>query len=322
MNLETLSDLCTPWCIRVVVTLRIAERVNEGETDITALSRAAGCDPAALESVMIHLVSKGVFERDESGRFLLNEGARGLLDPWFRIGLDLNGIGGRMSWAWGSLLKYVQTGKPAYSEIFGMPFWEDLDANPEIGKSFDDMMGPIGHGTPDPSFDIDGGWENIHHIVDVGGGTGAMLAGILNEYPWIRSTLVELPRTAALSSETFEGAGVEDRVEIARQSFFDPLPPGADLYIIRKVINDWPDEEAIAILKRCGEAAGRNGRVVVLKSFVEDKQVRGLAIEMMLVGGKSRTLSDARELLKKAGLRITSTDLQSNGDLVVEARSI
>src|SRR3954452_21703764 len=105
MNLETLSDLCTPWCIRVVVTLRIAERVSEGETDITALSRAAGCDPAALESVMVHLVSKGLFERDGSGRFLLNEGARGLLDPWFRIGLDLDGIGGRMSLAWGSLLK-------------------------------------------------------------------------------------------------------------------------------------------------------------------------------------------------------------------------
>jgi hypothetical protein len=48
------------------------------------------------------------------------------------------------------LLRAVRTGAPAYHEVFGRPFWEDLQAHPDIAASFDALMGPAGHGTPDP----------------------------------------------------------------------------------------------------------------------------------------------------------------------------
>src|SRR5207244_11276681 len=158
VDLETLSDLCTPWCIRVVVTLRIAEHIAAGATDIHSLATVTGCDAAALGSVLGHRVNKGVFEQTAPGRFALNDAARALLDPAQRIGLDLEGIGGRMSHAWGTLLTYVRTGAPAYHEVFGRPFWEDLDAHPEIAASFDALIGPQGHGTPEGRFDLTGGW--------------------------------------------------------------------------------------------------------------------------------------------------------------------
>ncbi|HEY6289138.1 MAG TPA: hypothetical protein VIW48_06815, partial [Nitrospiraceae bacterium] len=96
-NLSALSDLCTPWCIHVVATLRIADHLAAGTTDITTLAQEAGCDTDSLQRVLRHLVSKGVFQEPAPGRFARNEAALGLLDPAQHHGLDLTGIGGRMA---------------------------------------------------------------------------------------------------------------------------------------------------------------------------------------------------------------------------------
>ena len=103
VNLWALSDLCTPWCLHVAATLRIAERLKAGTEQIGDLAIAAGCDTYALHRVLTHLVGKGVFEEPSPGRFFMNEAAHGLLDPALRLGLHLEGIGGRMAHAWGTL---------------------------------------------------------------------------------------------------------------------------------------------------------------------------------------------------------------------------
>ncbi len=321
-NLGELSDLCTPWCIHVVATLRIAEHIDAGRERIDDLAAAAGCDPYALHRVLTYLVGRGVFEETTPGRFALNEVARGLLDPTMRIGLDLEGIGGRMAYAWGTLLTYVRTGAPAYHTLFGLPFWEDLDAHPEVGASFDALIGPTGHGIPNPEFQITGGWAAVRTVVDVGGGTGAMLAEILRLRPEVHGILVDLPRTVALSGEIFQAAGVADRVTTVGQSFFDPLPANADLYLLKKILNDWPDREATAILTRCAEAARPGGRVVVLGGIGPENAPRALVIEMVLVGGKHRSVSEFRELAREAGLEILAAERQSSGYFVVECRPI
>lgn len=319
VNLGALSDLCTPWCIHVVATLRIADHIAAGITEIDDLASAAGCDSYALHRVLTYLVGKGVFHETAPGRFALNEVAQGLLDPSQLIGLDLDGIGGRMAYAWGTLPTYVRTGKPAYHQIFGRPFWEDLDAHPHIAASFDALIGPVGHGTPNPEFQITGGWGPVRTVVDVGGGTGALLAEILRARPEIHGTLVDLPRTVARSAEIFQAAGVAGRVTTVGQSFFDPLPARADLYLL-KVLNDWPDREATAILRRCAEAARPTGRVVVLGGVGPDDAPRPLAIEMVLVGGQHRTLTEFREIARQAGLEVSAAGRQPSGYFVVECR--
>lgn len=318
VNLWEMSDLRTPWCIRVAATLRIADRIASGINQVDELAKAADCNPYALHRVLSHLAAKGVFEEPVPGSFNLNEAAQGLLDPAIRIGLDLEGIGGRMAHAWGTLLYYVRTGKPGYQDVFSQPFWEDLDAHPEIAASFDHMIGPAGHGTPSADFQITGGWEKVRSVVDVGGGTGAMLVEILRKWPEMYGTLVDLPRTVELSEEIFRAAGVAERVTMVGQSFFDPLPAGADLYLLRGILNDWPDQEAAAILRRCGEAARPSGRVVVLKGMAAEDAPRGVSIEMVLLGGKQRTVSEIRELAKEAGLEVMAAGQQPNGYFVAE----
>jgi hypothetical protein len=318
MNLWDMSDLALPWSIRVVATLRIADKMDAGISDIDELAAAAKCNSGVLRGVLEFLVDKGLFEEPSPGRFRLNDAARGLIEPALQIGLDLNGIGGRMAGAWGTLLSYVRTGVPAYKEAFGLAFWEDLEAHPEIAASFDAMIGPQGHGNFNGDFEINGGWGAVRTVVDVGGGTGAMLAAILQLRPSVCGVLVELPRTVVRAGETFRAAGVEDRVKAVAQSFFDPLPSGADIYLLRGVLNNWADAEARTLLSRCAEAARPGGRVVVLKSVSSDGTRHGLPISMLLVGGKDRSITEFRSLAQQSGLQVVAAGQQPSGYFVVE----
>jgi len=321
-DLWTLSDLCTPWSVHVVATLRIADHIAAGNTQIDKLAAASGSDADSLLRLLRHLVGKGLFEEPAPGRFALNGLARGLLGPSGRLGLDLDGIGGRMAHAWGSLLAAVRSGAPAYHRVFGRPFWEDLQAHPDVAASFDALMGPAGHGTPDPEVLVTGGWESVRTVVDVGGGTGSLLAEILRTKPSVRGTLVDLPATVARSSQTFQDAGVADRVATVGQSFFDPLPPGADLYLLKNVLGDWPDREALAILRRCADAARPVGRVVVLGGVSPDEPggPPPELLMMVLVGGKNRSLAQFRELAHAAGLDVQAAGRLRSGRFAVECR--
>jgi SAM-dependent methyltransferase len=324
VDVRALSDLCTPWCVHVVATLRIADHIAAGITQVDDLAAASATVSGSLHRVLRHLIGKGVFEEPAPGQFALNEPARTLLGPSGRLGFDLDGIGGRMAYAWGSLLGAVRTGLPAYYTVFGRPFWADLEAHPDIAASFDALMGPAGHGDPSPEVLVTGGWEAVRSVVDVGGGTGALLAAILRARPAVRGTLVDLPRTVARSGETFQAAGVAERVTAVGQSFFDPLPAGADLYLLKNVLADWPDPEATAVLRRCEEAARPAGRVVVLGGVSPDEG-NGPSPEllmMVLVGGKDRTLAEFRELARAAGLEVQAAGRQQSGRFVVECRPI
>lgn len=321
-DLRVLGDLQTPWCLRVVVTLGIPARVAAGVAAIEDLARDTGCDQEALHNVLGHLVARGVFEEPAPGRFALNDLARGLLDDGVRIGFDLEGIGGRFAHAWGTLLTYVRTGRSGYAEAFGRPFWDDLDAHPELAASFDALMGPAGHGVPDAEIPLTDGWDHVRTVVDVGGGTGALLAEILRAQPGVRGTLVDLPRTVARARETFEAAGVAERVTMVGQSFFDPLPAGADLYVLKSVLNDWPDGETIAILARCAEAARPAGRIAIMGGVRPDNAPRGFGVDTLLLGSKTNRVAEFRELAARAGLEVIATGVQPSGRLVVECRPV
>lgn len=321
MDIWALSDLCTPWCVHVVSTLRIPDHIAAGKTRIDDLAAASGSSSDSLHRVLRHLVGKGIFEEPTPGRFALNEPARALMESPMRLGLDLDRFGGRMAYAWGSLLTAVRTGAPAYHTVFGRPFWEDLQAHPEISASFDALMGP-GHGRPDPEVLVTGGWDSVRTVVDVGGGTGSLLAEILRARPTVRGTLVDLPPTVARSGEIFQAAGLAECLTTVGQSFFDPLPAGADLYLLKSVLPDWPDREAMAILTRCAEAARPSGRIVVLSGVSPDDGIgpSPALLMMVLVGGKDRSLSEFRELAGASGLEVHAAERQQSGRFVVECR--
>jgi hypothetical protein len=323
MDLWSLADLSTPWSLYTVATLRVADHLEQAPMPIASLAAACEADAGALARVLRHLISKGVFAEPAPGTFALNDAARGLLDPGFHLGLNLAGFGGRMALPWSTLLTAVRTGRPAYAEVFGRPFWEDLEAHPELAAEFDALMGPDGHGAPDPEVLIDPAeWAGIRSVADVGGGTGSLLASILRAHPHVRGTLVDLPRAVARSRGTFEPAGVLERVTLSPQSFFDPLPSGCDLYLLSKVLGDWPDAEAKAILARCADAARPHGRVIAVNGVTPEAVASPELMMLVLVGGKNRTLEEFRELAREAGLEVTAAGRNANGRFQVECRTL
>src|SRR5580692_643107 len=234
VDLDQMLDLATPWCLRAAATLRLADHMKAGHHDVAELAALTNADRDALHALLGYLVSKGVFREQGPGRFECNRAAEQLAEAQF---LDLAGIGGRMAYAWGTVLDYVRTGQPSYDKVFGLPFWEDLAAHPRIAADFDALMGPAGHGVPDYDIELSDGWEAVRTVVDVGGSTGALLAALLRRHPGTRGILVDLPGTVARAAETMKEAGVADRVTVQGQSFFDPLPAG-DLYVLKSVLND------------------------------------------------------------------------------------
>ena len=321
VDLGPMLDLATPWCLHVAATLRITELISAGRNGIAELAAAAGCDRDALHAVLGHLVSKGVFTEESPGWFTCNSAAEQLADMPF---LDLDGIGGRMAHTWGTLLAYVRTGQPAYQQVFGRPFWEDLAAHPRIAAEFDALIGPAGHGVPDFDIELSDGWAPVRTVVDVGGGTGAMLASLLRRHPQARGILVDFPGTVARAGEVIGSFGVADRVTLRGQSFFDPLPAGADLYLLKSVLNDWPDEPTVAILRSCAEAAIQTTQatsaIAILGGVSADETPRSLGIDMLVAGGKTSTLTQFTELARQAGLEVVAARTQSSGRFVVECR--
>ena len=146
--------------------------------------------------------------------------------------------------------------------------------------------------------------------------------GVLRRHPQAEGILVDLPGTVARAGDVIESFGVSGRVTVKAQSFFDPLPAGADLYLLKSVLNDWADEPTVAILRRCAEAARSDGAIAVLGGVSADETPRLLGIDMLVAGGKTSTLTQFTELARQAGLEVVAARTQSSGRFVVECQPV
>jgi hypothetical protein len=327
-TLAPLMDLVTPMALRVVATLRLADFVpDDGDgagVDVAEMARLAGANPDALARMLRHLVCHGVFTEPRPDQFAAGPAAallRSSHPASMRAWLDLDGFGGRMDLAFTGLAHTVRTGEPAWETVFGQPFWTYLDANPGIGASFDAVM------AADADYRsalVDGyDWTGIRHVTDVGGGTGRLLADVLRHSPHLRGTLLDLPETVARGRAYLAGLGLDTRCDVAGQSFFDPLPAGADAYLLNRVIHDWDDTRASQILRRCAEAAGDQGRVLVIESHGRGGDDPAAFAEMnlrmlVLAGGRERTLDDYAALAAGAGLRIAAVHRATDRHMIIE----
>ena len=215
--------------------------------------------------------------------------------------------------AWGELMYTLQTGKPAYEHLYGKSHFERLAEEPEMSAHFNAAMVEISARVAQAfitSFDFQGGST----VVDVGGGNGGMLLAVLQAHPGMHGLLVALAQGLAGARETLAAAGVADRVTLREGSFFEAAPTGADLYLLKSIIHDWDDERALTILRTCRRAMSDRSRLVLLERRFPERienademltTVMGDLQMMVVLGGKERTDNEYRELMAKAGLRMT-----------------
>lgn len=324
VDLTALADLVTPWAIRVAATLRLADHIAAGHTALPDLARAADADPDALRRMLRVLTGRGVFAEPEEDVYALTPAAELLKDGGafgLRAWFDVDGMGGRMDQAFGRLLDTVRTGEPAYPLVHGRSLWQDTLEDPELARSYADLMAAHTRFAA-PEVVAAHAWPERGHVVDVGGGSGSLLTRLLTVRPGLRGTLLDLPEAAEKAGRALAAAGLGERASVHPGSFFDPLPAGADLYLLTWVLHDWSDDEALSILRRCAEAAADGGKgdgeILVVENLVTDGRRADVAAAMdlrllVLFGGRERTPRQLDDLVSRAGLRVTGRRVTGTG---------
>jgi 2,7-dihydroxy-5-methyl-1-naphthoate 7-O-methyltransferase len=304
-RLRQLAGLATPMALRVAVTLGLPDRLRTtaGPADLAA---ELDVHPVALELLLGHLVTLGALDRTGTGYRTTDFGAHlgedagtGLADL-----LHLDRAGGRGELAFTELRHSVVTGEAGYPRRYGTDFWTDLATHPELRESFDrQMTHRIRTQLPAIVAGVD--WARFGTIVDVGGGHGTLLAAILTAHPVVRGHLIDLDPTAEGARRTFADHGLTDRTEVTAASFFDPLPRGADAYLLADVLHDWDDPNAHRILARCAEALPPDGRVLVLEAIGGLRANSEMDLVMLTCyGSRERTLAEFRALAAPHGLAV------------------
>jgi len=302
-----MAGLATPMALRVAVTLGLPERLLAAETEVAELAAELDVSPAALDRLLAHLASIGVVEQTAAGYRTTEFGAH-LADPDSDVlsQLHLDSAIGRADLAFVELLHTVRTGGAGYPRRYGQDFWADLAEQPQLRESFDRQMtrrfrAQVPHIVS--GFD----WSRFPRIVDVGGGHGTLLAAILAAHPTTSGQLVDLAPTAAEAARTFDSHGLGDRARALAGSFFDPLPAGADAYLLCDILHDWDDEHAHRILARCVEAAGSTGRILVVEAVGGRRAHSAYDLSMLVFfGGRERRTEEFRALAAVHGLALDS----------------
>ena len=312
-RLDRLVDLATPFAVRTAVTLRVPDQIAAGVRRLDELAKVCEADSGALARLLRYLVHKGVFVEVSPEVFALTDVGELLCDR-SRGGrgayLDLGSLGARTDLAFIGLPHAIRTGGPSYATVHGRDYWADLDAQPAMRAYFDELMLSQQLITA-PEVASLYPWHEVGSVTDVGGGSGGLLAELLVAHPHLRGTLVDRPEPVSTAVRRFADRGLADRAEAVVGDFFSPLPAGADVYVVSRALTDWNDAHATAILRRCAEAAGRRGRVLVVEVLPTEPYVAHLSpydLTMLVsVGGRERGVDDHVALAGEADLALDRT---------------
>jgi hypothetical protein len=303
--------------LRALVLLGIADYVADGEMALGELSQAINAPPASVSRLMRAAVALGLCSEVGPGRFrltdvgqLLRQGAPGNAAGWTALM-----TAPWMLAAWDELGTAVQVNNTRFTDVHGLGFWDFVARYPERAGVFDEAMTSGAQGRAnDLLAAVD--WSSVRLAVDVGGGQGRLLASVLAKQPQVRG--IVLDRHEVVTTPAAETAAVVDRLDMRGGDFFAAIPEGADVYVLSRIVHDWPDRDAITILRTCRAAMTRDARLVLLEQVAPEQaeatpdERLGLALKdlnmLVLVGGQERTLGEYRHLLEAAELTLDRVD--------------
>lgn len=304
--------------------LGIADHVAAGVERAECLANATKTHPVALRRLLRALCSleilrehgDGCFELTELGETLRTDDPSGV-QPWAIM------LGAPFIWRpWGRLLETIQTGEAAFDRIFGRPFKELNSLSPEDAEVYNTAMN-AGATMNVPTIVRAYDFSEFDTIVDLGGGRGSLLRGILEAYDRPRGILFDLPEVVATATE-LNCSPVADRCTVVGGDFFQAVPNGADAYLLKGILHSHEDAEAVAILQRVREAMNSKGKLlivdVVLQDANEPNPQKALMDLMMLalVPGHERTEQEFQTLLDQSGFRLSRVITTDHQNAIVE----
>ena len=305
--LQLVNGFQVSQAIHVAAVLGIADMLKDGPRTIDDIARNTETEPGATYRLMRALAAVGVL-LEEAGRVFsltpvgacLRGDGPGSLRDWAIF------IGHESNWnTWGSLLLGVKSGENVFPQVHGTSVWKYRADRPELSAIFDRATAVTKSGAS--ILDIYD-FSAFGVIVDVGGGNGLLLASLLSAYPQARGILFDQPHVA--SNNELAKVGVADRCEVVGGTFFEEIPAGGDVYILRAVIHDWDDENSVAILKTCRKAMSNSAKLLLNERVVgppnEDAHTKFSDLNMLVnPGGRERSEEEYARLLDAADLRLS-----------------
>jgi len=308
--------------IYVAAELGIADLLTIRPQTAEELAEQTNTNFDALYRVLRALASVGIFTEDTDCRFSLTPLAECLRsdapDSLRSFGVMM---GAEFYQAWGNLLYSVKTGEQGFQKRFGVPFFQYMTEHPERHSIYDAAMMVHGIAETEPMLDAYD-FSAFRTVVDVGGGHGRMLAAILNHYPAMEGILFDLPAVADRARAIVSGFGLSKRCRIVGGDFFVSVP-ASDAYVMRHILHDWDDDEAVSILRNCRNAMNAEGRILVVETVIpplnEPCFGKWLDLMMLIVGGRERTEEQYRHLFSRAGLKLNRIVSTAHEISVIEA---
>ncbi len=278
---------------------------------VEELADKTGMNAPSLYRLLRTLASIGVFSETADRKFELTPISSLLRSDVSNSVRDFAVMMGE-DWiwqAWGELPYSVETGGVAHEKVQGMGSFEFFQKNEEAGKVFNAAMTNFTRAIIPAVIEVYD-FSGVNRLVDIAGGHGLLLAGILKANPHLQGVLFDLPFVIEGAGELLQKEDVSDRVELASGDFFESVPKDADAYMMKHIIHDWDDENSIKILQNIRSAMNDNGKVLIIEMVVpegnEPSPSKALDILMLVMeGGKERTKDEYRKLLEASGFRLT-----------------
>jgi hypothetical protein len=295
--------------LHVAAHLGLADLLKEGPRSVAHLAKAAGAHERSLYRLLRALAGEGVFVEDEQGRFGLTPLGDCLRSDAPHSQRSMAIMNGEEHYrCWGELLYCVQTGRTAFEKLYGQPIFDYLAAHPRQARIFDEGMVGV-HGTETKAMLDAYDFHGIGTLADLGGGNGSLLSATLQRHPNLRGLLFDRPDVIERARANLKAAGLENRCTLIAGSFFETVPAGADVYLMRHIIHDWNDEQCRTILRHCRKAVPSSGRLLLVESVIppgnEPSFAKLLDLTMLAIpGGMERTEAEYRELLASAGFHL------------------
>ncbi len=294
------------------VSLSLADHIHSGVRKVARLARSLNIDEVSLYRFMRMMCVLNLLEEEDDMEFSLTPLGELLRYDHPESNHDRILYIGKVNYrAAEGMLHSVRTNKPAFDYIFREPFFSFFENHPETGKLFNEMMR---QGIRSRALGLLSAYDftGIRTITDVGGGNGTLASELLSRYPDVSVTVFDLGNVITEAHANSECRLYNDRYKLVAGDFFrDPLPEGADIYILSNIIHDWEDKKAREILKSCFCAMRADSRLLIIEELLPGKVTdapASIAADfsmMLLTGGCERNLEQYKKILSSSGLEIT-----------------
>lgn len=312
--------------VRVAAALSLAEHCADGPVSAELVADLESADVTATARFLRACAAVGLVKSADGRLFTatpllmsLHRDTPGSLRG-FALSLPASG-----HWLpWGRLLNAVKSGEHQSPTALGCELWDYYEREPAEAAAFTDgLRGMTAAAGAEAARVID--TTGVRLAVDVGGASGDLLHDLMRVNPQLTGVVFDLEQVTPAALAAAERQGFGDRLRVVAGDFFEAIPDGGDLYLLRYVLHDWDDEKCIQILRNCRAAMRPRGRILVLEMILtaiggEPAAVPSQDLNMLvMLGGRERTVEQFDELFRAAGLRRIKVAETGSPMAVIEA---